>query len=395
MGKIIMHVDLNAFFATAELLRHPEYAGKPLIVCGLGLRGVVSTASYEARAFGVHSAMPTYQAKELCPQGIFLSGDYAYYEMLSQSFFAYLKSYSLLVEQASIDEGYVDMSKALADKKDPLDYLHRVQDGLLEQIGLKCSIGVAPTKFLAKMASEMKKPMGLTILRRKDLPEKLYPLPISSFYGIGKKTAPRLELMGIKTIGDLKKRCDQDDPALKELLGKFYFVIKDWVNGYGDDVVDPTPFDPKSIGHSETFPYDTSDEAEILHKLHELALETAEGAVSSHKKGKTIQLVIKDKDFKTHDKSCSFKEAISDGEAIYDKAKALYEANFLGLEIRLVGVTLQSLVDPKKEIVQMTFDNYESYEEMDETKLLVNELNRKMKKPALVVASEVKKRGNR
>jgi DNA polymerase-4 len=104
---------------------------------------------------------------------------------------------------------------------------------------------VAPTKFLAKMASEMKKPMGLTILRRKDLKEKLYPLPIESFYGIGKKTAPRLEMMGIKTIGDLKERSDHDDPALKDLLGKFYFVIKDWVNGYGDDVVDPTPFDPE------------------------------------------------------------------------------------------------------------------------------------------------------
>jgi DNA polymerase-4 len=172
-------------------------------------------------------------------------------------------------------------------------------------------------------------------------------------------------------------------------------VIKDWVNGYGDDVVDPTPFDPKSIGHSETFPYDTSDEGEILHKLHELSLETAEGANSSKKKGKTIQLVIKDKDFKTHDKSVSFKEATADGETIFERAKSLYEENFLGIEIRLVGVTLQNLIDPKKETVQMTFDNYQSYEEMDETKLLVNELNRKMKKPALLVASEAKKHGNR
>jgi DNA polymerase-4 len=395
MGQIIMHVDLNAFFATAEALRHPEYAGKPLIVCGLGPRGVVATASYEARAYGVHSAMPTFQAKELCPQGIFLAGDYGYYEMLSSSFFAYLKGFSSLVEQASIDEGYVDMTKALSGKADPLGYLRKIQDGLLSQIGLKCSIGVAPTKFLAKMASEMKKPMGLTILRRKDLPEKLYPLPIASFYGIGKKTAPRLEMMGIKTIGDLQSRCAQNDPALQDLLGKAFFVIKDWVNGYGDDVVDPTPFDPKSIGHSETFPYDTSDESEILHKLHELALETAEGAASAKKKGKTIQLVVKDKDFKTHDKSLSFKDGTADGETIYEKAKSLYEAHFLGMEIRLIGVTLQNLVDPKKETVQMTFDNYASYEEMDETKLLVNELNRKMKKPALVVASEAKKHGNR
>ena len=201
--------------------------------------------------------------------------------------------------------------------------------------------------------------------------------------------------MGIQTIGDLKKKTDVDSPELIEQLGKFYYVIKDWVNGYGDNHVDPTPSDPKSIGHSETFPYDTSEREMIVTKLHELALETAHGAEAAHKKGKTIQLVIKDKNFKSHDKSVSFKEAISDGESIYEKALALYEANFLGQEIRLVGVTLQNLVDPKKETVQMTFDNYETYETMDETKLLVNELNRKMKKPALVVASEVKKHGNR
>jgi DNA polymerase-4 len=394
MGQIIMHVDLNAFFATAEVLRHPEYAGKPVIVAGLGPRGVVSTASYEARAFGVHSAMPTYQAREKCPQGIFLPGDFAYYEVLSQSFFAYLRHFSTTLEQASIDECYVDMTKALSHCADPFSYLSKLQKGLLDQIGLRCSIGVAPTKFLAKMASDMKKPMGLTILRRKDLAEKLYPLPIESFYGIGKKTSPRLREIGILTIGDLKKRCDRDDPTLIELLGKFYYVIKDWVNGRGDDHVDPTTFDPKSIGRSETFPYDTSDHEMICSKLHELSLDVGHSAEGSHKKGRTIQLVIKDKDFKSHDKSLSFKEAISDGEEIYQRLLPLYEANFLGQEIRLVGVTLQNLVDPKKETVQMTFDNYQAYETMDETKLLVAELNRKMKKPALIVASEAKKNGN-
>jgi DNA polymerase-4 len=132
----------------------------------------------------------------------------------------------------------------------------------------------------------------------------------------------------------------------------------------------------------------------ICSKLHELSLDVGHSAEGSHKKGRTIQLVIKDKDFKSHDKSLSFKEAISDGEEIYQRLLPLYETNFLGQEIRLVGVTLQNLVDPKKETVQMTFDNYQAYETMDETKLLVAELNRKMKKPALIVASEAKKNGN-
>jgi DNA polymerase-4 len=392
MSKIIMHVDLNAFFATAEQLRHPEYQNRPLIVCGLGPRGVVSTASYEARAYGVHSAMPTYQAKKLCPQGVFLPGDFGYYEMMSQSFFSYIRSFSPLVEEASIDECYVDMTKPLSNCKDVKAYLLSLQQGLLRQIGLKCSIGIAPTKFLAKMASDMKKPMGLTILRRKDIPSLLYPLPIESFYGIGKKTSPRLREMGITTIGELAMACERNDPALQELLGKFYSVIKEWVAGKGSDVIDTLPFDPKSLGHSETFPVDTSDEEEIKAEISRLAHEVADGASRDKRKGKTIQLVIKDADFKSHDKSVSFKEAINDYETIYAKALELYEHNFLGMMIRLVGVTLQNLVDPKQETVQMSLWNYGQYEEMDKTRLLVNELNRKMDKPALVVASEVKKK---
>ena len=188
MAKIIIHVDLNAFFATAEQIRRPDYVGKPVIVGGLGPRGVVSTASYEARAYGVHSAMPIGEARMLCPNGIFLPGDYRYYEMLSRSFFGYLKNYSSLVEAASIDEGFVDMTSMLSKEKDPMAKLVQLQRGLLEQIGLKCSIGVGPTKFLAKMASDMKKPMGITVIRRKDVKKMLYPLPIDSFFGIGKKT---------------------------------------------------------------------------------------------------------------------------------------------------------------------------------------------------------------
>lgn len=389
-----MHVDLNAFFASAEEIRHPEYVGKPLIIGGEGPRSVVSTASYAARKFGVHSAMPIYQAKLLCPQGIYLPCDFPYYEMLSQSFFAYLRGYSSLVEAASIDEGYVDMSKALSRCPDPQAYLLALQQGLLHQIGLPCSIGVAPTKFLAKMASEMKKPLGITILRRKDLPQKLYPLPISAFFGIGKKSAPRLEAMGIRSIGDLQKKCQEDAPEIVRFFGKSYAEIKSEVNGFGDDRIDPAPFDPKSIGHSETFPYDTADEEEIKAKIRQLAYEVASGAANSGKKGKTIQLQIKDSSFKSHDKSLSFKEATSDGEFIAGKSLELYEHHFLGMLIRLVGVTLQNLVDPKEETVQMTFENYPNYEAMDETKLLVNALNRKMEKPALIVASEAKKNGH-
>lgn len=387
-----MHVDLNAFFATAEALRDPSLANKPLIVAGTGRRGVVSTASYEARAYGIHSAMPTYQALQLCPNLIVRPGDFPYYEMLSRSFFAYIRTYTPLVEVASIDECFADMTRPMRNVRDAEAYLRSLQDGLLQQIGLKCSIGVAPTKFLAKMASDMKKPMGVTILRRRDLEEKLYPLPIESFYGVGKKTSPRLRELGINTIGDLKKRTDVDDPSLVSLMGKFYSVIKDWVNGEGDDAINMTPADAKSIGHSETFEVDTADYEEIRAKIAELSGEVASGAQGDGKKGTTVQLVVKDTSFKSHDKSVSFRESTNKADDIYARAITLYEKNFLGLPIRLVGVTLQNLVNPVEETVQMSLWNYGEYEEMDRTKLLINELNRKMEKPMLKRASEAKKK---
>jgi len=335
--------------------------------------------------------MPTYQALELCRDVIVRPGDFAYYEMLSRSFFAYVRSFSPFVEEASIDECYVDMTKPMAHLEDPASYLKGFQDGLLKQIGLPCSIGIAPTKFLAKMASDMKKPLGITILRRRDLPNRLYPLPIESFFGIGKKTAPRLRELGINTIGDLHQRTETDDPALKDTMGKFYFAIKEWVNGFGDDSIDLLPFDPKSIGHSETFERDTADYEEIRSKIAQLSKEVAMGAKEQGKRGSTVQLVIKDTFFKSHDKSVSFHDPTDKEEDIYERAIGLYEKSFLGLEIRLVGVTLQNLINPTQETIQMSLWNYEEYEDMDRTRLLINELNRKMKTPMLKRASEAKK----
>lgn len=390
-----MHIDLNAFFATAEEARNPSLRGKPIVVGHPGRRGVVSTANYEARKYGVHSAMPTYEAVNKCPSLIVVPCDFSYYEMLSNSFFAFLRRISPLVEPASIDEGYVDMTSVLKNEKNPLLYLQKLQKSIYDELDLKCSIGIAPSKFLAKMASDLKKPMGITVCRRKDMETLIYPLPISSFWGIGKKTAPKLEALGIATIGDFKKRCDENDPAVAELLGKFFFTAKEWVNGYGDDVVNPEPFDPKSIGRMETFSSDTNDYEEISYKIQELAREVATAAQREGKKGKTVSLVVKDTSFKSHDKSSTSKSATNDFEDIYGKALSLYEHNFLGQVIRLVGVSLSSLIDPKEETVQLSFWNYEEYEEMDKTKLLINDFNRKLKGEYLSTLREKKEHGNK
>jgi len=395
MAKIIMHIDLNAFFATCEQIRDPRLIGQPIIIGHPGRSGIVSTASYEARKFGCHSGQPTFQALKLCPQALVIPPDFDYYQVMSNSFVAYLQRFSKIYESASIDECYVDMTKPLKDCPDPKQYLLDLQQGLLNETGLKCSIGIAPTKFLAKMASDMKKPMGLVFLRRRDIPTLLYPLPIEAFWGIGKKTSPKLRAMGITTIGELAKRANALDPLLMEELGKFFYVIKDWVNGYGSDTIDMAPFDPKSIGNSETLMHDCDTEEEIAPVIKRLSEEVASRARADKKVGCTVTLVVKDTAFHLHNKSVSFRDSTNDSEEIYSKALNLYRTSFLGLLIRLVGVTLGKLSDPSKETVQMSLWNYEKFEEQDRTRLLINELNRKMEKPLLMRGSEVKKKGGK
>ena len=394
MAKIIIHVDLNAFFATAEQIRRPEYAGKPVIVGGLGPRGVVSTCSYEARSYGVRSAMPIGEARMLCPNGIFLPGDYAYYEMLSRSFFGYLKNYSSLVEAASIDEGFVDMTSLLAKEKDPMAKLVSLQQGLLKQIGLKCSIGVGPTKFLAKMASDMKKPMGITVIRRKDIKKMLYPLPIDNFFGIGKKTAAFLRSKGINTIGDFAYEITENEPDMRKYFKKRFDYYVESINGYGDDVVNPERPDPKSIGHSQTFMTDTDDYDEIKTVIESLSQEVSEGLIKEKKKCKRLVVNVKDYTFKASSKSLNLIEPVFEADDISKMAKKLFADNYSGKLIRLVGVTAGNLVPFKDRDAQMSLFEESDYEE-DKTQVLIDSLNRKANKKVVMIASEaLKKNGN-
>lgn len=392
MSKIIMHIDLNAFFATAEVIRNPALAGKPILIGHAGRSGIVSTASYEARRYGCHSGQPTFQALQKCPQAIIVPPDFDYYQVMSNSFFAYVSKFSPIIERASIDEGYVDMTKALANEKDPVAYLKGLQDGLKKETGLMCSIGIAPTKFLAKMASDMKKPMGLVFLRRKDIPALLYPLPIESFWGIGKKTSPRLREIGISTIGDLAKKANAEDEQLKNELGKFFYVIKDWVNGYGSDVVEVTYADPKSIGNSETLMADSSTLEEVSSVITRLSKEVSSRAKRENKEGYSVVLTVKDTEFHLHSKTSTLNNSTNDADEIEKRVKELYKENYQGLLVRLVGVTLGRLANPSRETIQMSLWNYEQYEAKDQTKLLIDELNRKLKKPALFRGSQINKK---
>lgn len=390
MSRIILHVDLNAFFVRCEEIVNPSLIGKPVIIGHEGRGGVVSTCSYEARKYGIHSGMPTFMAKKLYPDVLMIPGNYSLYSKKSKQFIAFVKKYTPLVEQASIDECYLDMTSQLKGVKDVVTFLKDMQNSLLKETGLKCSIGVGPTKFLAKMGSDLKKPMGITIIHRRDINRLIYPLPIESFYGIGKKTSPKLRELGIDKIGDLAKLINNEDPRVKKIFGKMYYTIKDWVNGYGNDKIDTEDFDPKSIGNSTTFSYNTNSFDVIKKYISVLAKEVSDRAKKADKIGDSIQLILKDSEMKVLSRSKKIDKPTNDYNTILATSLKLLEKNLKDSKsYRLAGVTLQNLVDPHEVLEQMSiFDNYEEIKEKYATKLLIGELNRKMKKDVFKTAGD-------
>ena len=391
MSKVIVHIDLNAFFVRAEEIKNPSLEGKPVAIGHNGRAGVVSTCSYKAREYGVRSAMPMNQAVKLCPDLIIIPGDYHFYASLSYEFKNFIKGYTKIVEEASIDEVFADFTEATKGIKDVEGYFKKLQEDLYKKTSLKCSIGIGPTKFLAKMGSDYKKPMGITIIRRKDIKDILYPIDIKDMFGVGKKTYPRLKSIGINTIGDLATALNEDREDVINILGKFSEELKLWVNGYGSDIVETEYDDPKSIGNSTTLKEDTSN-FEIIKEYFELITrEVSYRCKKEEKLGNTIQIMVKDTSYKAHNKSITFDNPTNEYQTMIDIVMNLYEKNFSGLVIRAVGVTLQNLISPKDIAIQMTFFDYEKHEEENKTKLLINELNRKLSSPSLIRASEVKR----
>lgn len=388
MGRVLFHIDLNAFFASAEVLRNCALEDKPLVVSGLSRRGVVCTASYAARAYGVRSAMPIQQAMQLCPDLVIMPCDFAWYETCSQRFFDFIRKFTPYVEPASIDECYADVTDIISKYKRPLDLAWQIQQGLYNEIGLTCSIGVAPNRFLAKMASDMKKPMGITILRRQEVNKKLWPLPIEEMWGIGKKTSPILKQQGILTIGDLANP-ENENMAMKILGRSGYHRIQN-ARGYDSNQL---CFNNtiQSLSQSTTLDQDVTDYAIVEATFRELAQNLSRRLKAERVLGKTISISIRYFDFTTIVRSSTLDKPINAEADLLENAYLLFDKNNIeDVPIRHLGISLGSLVSSDRIIQQISMFEKEAPTKQD----VLKELNDQLLEGQLMFASDLLKKKN-
>ena len=343
---------MNSFYASCEVKRNPFLKGKEIIISGKTNRSIVSAASYEAKKKGIYTTMPYYLAKQTCPEAYFFVGDYAYYSSVSQEIFSFLKARYPLLEMASIDECFIDMSEVKINN--PEEYFKNLQKEIYEKMHIPCSIGVSYNKFLAKMASDLQKPMGITFIKNKDVKTLIWPLPIGNMYGIGKASTKKLQELGILTIKDF---VNFNHPfQLQEILGNQYQGLLNNALGKGISHIEVKENTPKSVGHSHTLAFDTEDDEIIKKELYPLCKHVANRLKEINMIGYTITLVLKDSEFVLKNKSKKMMVPTNDEDKIYIEALKLLDTN-LKFKIRLVGVSLSDLIHQQQYYEQI--DIYE------------------------------------
>jgi DNA polymerase-4 len=385
-GRVILHVDMNSFYASVEMAYDQTLKGKPVAIAGNveERRGIIVTCSYEARKFGVKTTMPLWEAKKLCPQLIVKPPNFDRYRKASTAMFEILRSYTNLVEPVSIDEGYMDISESF-EFGSPIEIAESIQKQILNQLDLPCSIGIAPNKFLAKMASDMKKPLGITILRKRDISKVLWPLNTNEMHGVGKKTAEKLTTIGIQTIGDLAKA---NEIQLKSLLGINGIRIKERANGIDKRLVDPESVaEFKSFGNSTTLPRDISNQQELFHVLEALAETVSTRLKRKSVLATTLGVTIRFKDRKTITRSKKLQNPIQHKDDMAEEAKQLFIKHWNGDPVRLLGITGSDLVDHDHAYKQLDLFSYEKDAKKEPLLHALSDLREKYGKAIIETAS--------
>ncbi len=342
-GCTVLHIDMDAFYASVELRERPDLRGLPVIVGGQGSRGVVLSATYEARAYGVASAMPMARARRLCPEAVVLSPSHGAYSTVSAGVMAVFRSVTPLVEPLSLDEAFLDVRGAARRLGGPRLVGEWVRATIQDEQGITCSVGVATTKFVAKLASAHCKPDGLLVVPADGVIDFLHPLPVAALWGVGDKTEQVLHQLGLRTVGDLASTpVGTLQRALGPAAGAHLSAL-----AWGRDARRVTPAEPeKSVGAEETFPADVDDPAVVRRELLRLAERTAARLRAAGQVGRTVSIKVRFADFTTITRARSLPEATDVGRTVYETAVALYDA--LGLQrarLRLVGVRVEGITD--------------------------------------------------
>ena len=342
--RVVLHVDMDQFFVACEQLERKELIGKPVVVGadpkgGKG-RGVVSTASYEARKFGITSGMPISKAYKLCPQCVFLPVNFELYVRVSREIMAILRKYAVRFEQWGIDEAFIELTGKVSDFEEARKVAEKIKKEVKEKVGLGCTIGVGPNKLVAKIASDCGKPNGLVVVKPDEVREFLAPLPVSKLLWVGKKTEEALKVLGIELIGEL---AEADAGMVYEKLGRMGPQLKKMAQGIDESPLIGT-WEAKSIGSQRTFESDTCDESEIYEKLDELSEEVFRRAAADDVAFSNIGIVVRFSDFETHTKAKTLKKPCESFEELKRVVRELIMP-FLreGKPVRLVGVRISSL----------------------------------------------------
>ena len=334
--KYIFHIDCDAFYASCEELRNPKLKTRPMAVGGLTNKSIITTANYRARKFGIHSAMPVFIAKDLCPNLILVKVDHPYYREKSREVFELIKIHAILFEQVSIDEAYIEI-----DTKNPKSFAKNLQKQILDETGIPISIGISYNKFLAKLASDWDKPFGIKYIDKKEAERILPDLDVGKVHGIGKRATAKLNNIGIYKVADLLRL---DRYFLEELFGKGGDYIYDVIRGIDNRPINPLR-DRKSIGKERTFRQNTNDKNILKDYLKNIANLIEIEMIKKDIRAKTVSIKLKDEYFKNQTRSITLQEPIFKADDIYEEACILLDEAFQGDYIRLIGISLSNLSD--------------------------------------------------